>query len=300
MTLATALTALVVSGCSATPAETGSQPGSGTGANDGALDTELGSLRYVAMGDSYTAAPLKPLRERTVIDDCLRSASNYPALVADETGYELLDVSCSGASTVSMFNPQRFVETEQPPQLDALDADTDVVTVGIGANDFRFFSEMIFSCLRLARTDTEGAPCQEANRTRQGRDRLETDLVEIRDNVERVVTEIGERAPNARILMIGYPQLLPSEGTCRLRLPLAEGDYPYALSLNLALAAAVRDGGTAAGAEYVDLVEASQGHDICAENPWVAGIRGKNGFAAGLHPYPSEQRAVADLVLGML
>ena len=56
----------------------------------------------------------------------------------------------------------------------------------------------------------------------------------------------------------------------------------------------------AAGAEFVDLVEASQGHDICSDEPWVAGIRGAPKRAMGLHPYPAEQRAVADLGIGLV
>ena len=255
---------------------------------------------YVAMGDSYTAAPLFPLAEQEQINGCLRSDANYPALVADQLDVAFTDVSCSGASTTSMFAVQRFVDNERPPQLDSLQAETDLVTLGIGANDFRYFSKMIFTCLRVAKRDPQGAPCREKNLTPQGRDRIEKNLGQIRANVARVVREIARRAPEARILLIGYPQLLPAEGTCRAKLPLAVGDYEYTRDLNLRLANAVRRGGVSAGAEFVDLVEASQGHDICSDEPWVAGIRGAPQRAMGLHPYPEEQRAVADLVVGLL
>jgi lysophospholipase L1-like esterase len=255
---------------------------------------------YVAMGDSYTAAPLFPLDDALVIDDCLRSDSNYPTLVADELGITVDDVSCSGASTTSIFSDQKFTTKTQPPQIDALSPDTDLVTVGIGANDFTFFSDMIFDCLAVADRDVQGDPCRQSNTNAAGRDRLRRNLVKIRANVQNVVEAISERAPGARVLLVGYPQIIPDEGTCRPRLPLAVGDYAYTRDLNLRLARAVRNGGVSAGAEYVDLVTASQGHDICADQPWVAGIRGKDNRAAGLHPYPSEQEAVAALVLGML
>jgi lysophospholipase L1-like esterase len=255
---------------------------------------------YVAMGDSYTAAPLDPLDDDLVIDDCLRSTSNYPTLVADELGIEVTDVSCSGASTVSIFGDQKFTTKVQPPQIDALSPEADLVTVGIGANDFTFFTDMMFDCLAVADQDVQGAPCRDGNSDVQGRDRLWAQLFEIRKNVRHVVSAIAQRAPEARILLIGYPQIIPSTGTCRPRLPLAIGDYAYTLDLNLRLAQAVRNGGVAAGAEYVDLVAASQGHDICSEKPWIAGIRGKDNKAAGLHPYPLEQEAVAQLVLDQL
>jgi len=255
---------------------------------------------YVAMGDSYTAAPLFPLAEQEQINGCLRSDENYPALVATQLDVPLIDVSCSGASTTSMFAAQRFIDNERPPQLDSLTTDTDLVTLGIGANDFRYFSKMIFTCLKVAKRDPEGSPCRDKNLTPQGRDRIERHLSEIRRNVSRVVRAIGRKAPNAQILLVGYPQLLPAEGTCRNKLPLAVGDYAYTRDLNLRLANAVRRGGVSAGAEFVDLVEASQGHDICSDEPWVAGIRGAPQRAMGLHPYPEEQRAVADLVVGLL
>lgn len=262
--------------------------------------TADGELTYVAMGDSYTAAPLFPLVSGEQIDDCLRSQENYPSLVAQRLGIGVTDVSCSGASTVSIFSEQSFTSGARPPQLDALSDEVDLVTLGIGANDFRFFSKMMFTCLKLAERDPEGAPCRDRNRTDAGRDRLERKLGEIRKRVTRVVRAIGNQAPSARILLIGYPQLLPDEGTCTAKLPLALGDYDYVRGLNLDLAAAVAQGGVKAGAEYVDLVAASQGHDICSEQPWVAGIRGDPRRAMGLHPYPAEQRAVADLVVGLV
>ena len=255
---------------------------------------------YVAMGDSYTAAPLFPLAEQEQINGCLRSDENYPALVATQLDVPLIDVSCSGASTTSMFAAQRFIDNERPPQLDSLTTDTDLVTLGIGANDFRYFSKMIFTCLKVAKRDPEGSPCRDKNLTPQGRDRIERHLSEIRRNVSRVVRAIGRKAPNAQILLVGYPQLLPAEGTCRNKLPLAVGDYAYTRDLNLRLSNAVRKGGVKAGAEFVDLVEASQGHDICSKEPWVAGIRGAPKRAMGLHPYPAEQHAVADLLVAMI
>lgn len=291
-----ALFAAVLTGCSAT-ADPGDLPGtpdetSGLGAEP--------PTTYVAMGDSYTAAPLYPLDDARIIDSCLRSKKNYPTIVADDLGIDVLDVSCSGASTVSMFNNQRFTSKTRPPQLDALGPDVDLVTIGIGANDFTFFSQMIFTCLEVADRDVTGSPCREANLNARGRDRLERKVTKIRKNVNKVVKAIAERSPEARIVLVGYPQLLPSSGTCRPRLPLAIGDYAYVLDLNLRLAEAVRKGGVSAGAEYVDLVAASQGHDICSDDPWVAGIRGKAYRAAGLHPYPAEQAAVAQLVLEKL
>lgn len=261
---------------------------------------EVAPHRYVALGDSYTAAPLRLLPDE--VKGCMRSKKNYPHLVAAELdNTELVDVSCSGASTDSMFEAQGFDygDDRRPPQLDALTPDTDLVTVSIGANDFRLFRSMMIECLEIAKTDPDGAPCRESN-TRGDRDRLERTIDRIEPRVGRVVDDIRERAPEARVLVVGYPRLLPATGSCPHRLPLAKGDYDYARGLNERLAEAVRDGGIGAGADYVNLYRASKKHDICSDEPWIAGIRGAHHRAMGLHPYPREQEAVAELILDMV
>ncbi|WP_232678462.1 SGNH/GDSL hydrolase family protein [Nocardioides sp. R-C-SC26] len=301
--------AALAAGLAACDSSSGSEPDARGTSSASPDDDDSGSAApdasgeittYVAMGDSYTAAPLFPLTDDEQIDNCLRSRKNYPSLVARELGIKVVDVSCSGASTTSMFAEQKFTSEIRPPQLDALSPETDLVTLGIGANDSSFFSKMIFDCLAIAESDPAGSPCREQNTNARGKDKLERELVAIERNVTRVVRAIGKRAPNARILFVGYPQLLPDEGSCRAKLPLAEGDYPYTLELNQQLVEAVRDGGARAGAEYVDLWTASSGHDICSRQPWVAGVRGDPKRAMGLHPYPAEQRAVADLILEMV
>ena len=66
---------------------------------------------YVAMGDSYTAAPLVPDRHG---DGCLRSSHNYPALVAAALPAELVDVSCSGADSTSLVGVQQTTAEPSP------------------------------------------------------------------------------------------------------------------------------------------------------------------------------------------
>ncbi len=286
---------LVLAGC--TPEQGHSAPGDDV--SEVAKQVEVPPDRYVALGDSYTAAPLRPRPERA--QACMRSKRNYPRLVvAQLDNTKLVDVSCSGASTISVTGTQGFDRSEliRPPQVEAVTSDTDLVTVSIGANDFRLFNSMMYECLDIGKTDPEGAPCREFNK-RGKRDRLERTIERIQPRVIEVIEEIRERAPSARIMLIGYPKLLPDSGTCPYRLPLAAADYAYALEINRRLAEGIRDAGVGAGAEYVDLFTASEGHDICSDDPWIAGVHGAQR-AMHLHPYPAEQRAVADLILAKL
>ncbi len=295
VTALVAALALALTGC--TPEQGRTAPGGDV--SDVADESELPRDRYVALGDSYTAAPLRPIPDRD--QACMRSKRNYPRLVVAELeNTKLVDVSCSGASTISVTGKQGFDRSDvvRPPQLEAVTRDTDLVTVSIGANDFRLFNSMIYECMDIRKTDPDGAPCREFN-NRGKRDRLERTIERIKPRVSHVIEEIRERAPMARVLLVGYPKLLPDTGTCPYRMPLAAEDYAYALEINTRLAEGIRDAGVSAGAEYVDLFSASEGHDICSDDPWIAGVHGAQR-AMHLHPYPSEQQAVADLILELL
>ena len=64
-------------------------------------------------------------------------------------------------------------------------------------------------------------------------------------------------------MLVGYPQPVPAKGTCRI-LPIAKGDYPYVRDLVCKLDDAMRTAAKKAKADFVDMVKASKGHDICA------------------------------------
>ena len=102
--------------------------------------------RYVALGDSYTAAPYVYLTD--VAQGCLRSNGNYPALLAKKLDVaQHVDVSCSGATSKDLTGRQNtFRQQTVPPQLAAVTRDTDLVTLGIGGNDFGLFGSLVGTC----------------------------------------------------------------------------------------------------------------------------------------------------------
>ena len=63
-------------------------------------------LRYVALGDSYSAASGVVPVDPTAPPQCLRSTSNYPHVIAARTGAALTDVTCGAAQTKDYFSPQ--------------------------------------------------------------------------------------------------------------------------------------------------------------------------------------------------
>jgi len=247
-------------------------------------------LRYVALGDSYTAAPLVPVTE--MAKGCYRSTANYPAIVADRLGARLEDRSCGGARTTD-FRHNQYPEV--PPQLTAVKPGVELVTVSIGGNDERVFSELVVRCTRLRAKNPEGAPCQQHMRS-TGSDVLLSALRTTRNRVTEVVREVRQRAPKAKLLVVGYPQIISADSRCA-QLPLAAGDYAYGEKVNLAMTEVLRSAAKATGSTYVDVWAASQGHDICSDDPWINGAVTDQKRAAAYHPFAAEQVAVADLVV---
>ena len=87
------------------------------------------------MGDSAAAAPLVPNQADPA--GCLKSTNDYPSVLArtiDAVSFR--DVTCSGAKTPDLSSRAQTTRSGPvPPQLDALDEDTELVTVTIGGND---------------------------------------------------------------------------------------------------------------------------------------------------------------------
>ncbi|MBK3567144.1 SGNH/GDSL hydrolase family protein [Streptomyces sp. MBT62] len=252
------------------------------------------TTQYVALGDSYTSGPYIP----TQVDaNCARSDHNYPSVVtADQRGTVLKDVSCSGATTAEMWQAQGT----NPPQLDAVQRDTDLVTVQIGGNDIGF-STIIGTCAKLSATDLAGNPCQRYYNS-SGADQLALTILNTAPKVAKVLRAVHEKAPHARVLVVGYPDLLPDDGSgCYPSVPFAAKDFPYLrdtgkrLNLMLRLVAAFN------GAEYVDTYGPTVGHDMCKApaDRWIEPLQPASP-AAPAHPNAKGEAAMAGAVLKQL
>jgi lysophospholipase L1-like esterase len=245
---------------------------------------------YVAMGDSYTAAPYVPLND--VAYGCNRSSNNYPQLVARELRIaDVQDRSCSGAQTWDLPGRQQtHAGMQVPPQLDALSEETDLVTMSIGFNNGRLYARLATVCRRQA------GVCRLADQHA----RLTRILDQLRPALVDVLEQVRHRAPDARILLVTYPQLLPDSGSCP-RLPrMREQDRETFRVVNKRLRDEMEAAAEEADVEFVDVYTASHGHDVCSEEPWVQGRVGSRRVGAALHPLARGQQAVAELILDEL
>lgn len=254
---------------------------------------------YVAMGDSYTSGP-GIATQRSGSGSCTRSDHNYPSLVAAAIQpASFKDVSCSGATTAGITGTQYG----QPPQIDAVDASTRLVTIGIGGNDAGLIGAGS-TCVFLALFDGQGAPCK-AVYTYTGTDTLRQSIATAQPTILRTVQAVRQRAPQARILLVGYPNLLPpSKAQCDPTVDdsaIADGDVPWLHGVNIEVNRAWAATAAAAGVEYVDAFTPGQGHDTCQRVGvrWVEGIANiTNG--APIHPNGDGMAAFARLVVAKL
>jgi lysophospholipase L1-like esterase len=255
--------------------------------------------RYVALGDSYTAGPLIP----TQVDlNCLRSNRNYPSLVAASAGSTALaDVSCSGATTADILvGGSGELGIALPPQLSAVTADTSLVTVEIGGNDIGF-SGIISDCAQASLNSPFGSPCKNTY-TAGGTDQLRARIDATAPKVASVLRSVRAAAPGARIVVLGYPAILPDSGYgCWPVVPIAYQDVPYLRGVEKALNTMLANTAAANDASYADVYTPSIGHDTCkgSSTRWVEGLIPENS-AAPFHPNARGEAGMATALLGTL
>jgi lysophospholipase L1-like esterase len=248
--------------------------------------------RYVALGDSAASGPLI-LPVDLSSPGCYRSQHNYPKLAAAQVGVPVVDVTCSGADTGDMTAPQGTDFGDVPPQFDALTADTTLVTLQIGGNDAGLVG-LAESCVNLL-PPPFGTSCADEN-TAGGGDVYGERVAAVGPRVEAVLDGIHQRAPGARVYVVGYTTYLPQNG-CYPRVQVWPRDANYVqakidqLNQVLASAAAAHD------ATYVDIRTPGIGHDVCRSSlvRWVEPFVPGN-VAAPLHPNANGMAGMAAVV----
>lgn len=214
-------------------------------------------LLYVALGDSYSAASGTVPPDPTAPPECARSLVNYPRDIAHSVAVQLTDVTCGGANTSDYFNAQY---PGVAPQLDAVHADTQLITMTIGGNDGNLFINTVTECgLAGVSTLGTGSPCNDT----YGSSFDDTINNSTYPALVNALSAVRDKAPHAHIAILGYPWILPRTHGCFPRMPIASGDVPYLRDVQATLNNAVQRAAAATGATYVDMSVVSEGHDAC-------------------------------------
>ena len=252
--------------------------------------------RYIALGSSMAAGPGVTPRAAGSPWRAGRSARNYPHLVAQDLGLELLDVTYSGATTADILTES---QAGAAPQITAVGADAALVTVTIGGNDVGYVPLLMAAGVPrpLRRLPLLSAKVAElldpASR--------DTALDQVGASLRAVGSAARQRAPQARVVFVDYLTLLPPDGPAA-PLSKAEADLGRRVAARLAdiTAAAAAD----TGCELVSAAAASRDHHAWSAHPWTVGAGFPLSFLYGrpapFHPNAAGMRAVADLLIAHL
>jgi lysophospholipase L1-like esterase len=201
--------------------------------------------------------------------------------------------ACSGAATENVLPkslggvPQQEAGQtyDRGTQLDSANlTGADLVTLTIGGNDAGFVDALFF--------------CAVTNCNTQAFEQGRTTIIDgTRPLLEKVYRAVARKAPRARILVLGYPQLFPAtqaEQSCvGLSLFLGEQNMLRKLGvhLNHTIEAAVKSvAKSGAKIEYVPVAARFAGHEVCGrKGPWINGIGATQNSPGGGSFHPTLQ-----------
>lgn len=224
-----------------------------------------GRPQYVAMGSSFASGPGITEAADNSPWFCGRSRDNYAHQLAKLRGLSLVDVTCGGATTRHILDGGQLL---QPAQIDAVTAETELVTVTIGGNDIGYMANMI--ALGCDGKTPWYVRALGACKTRSYAE-MEQGLRKVLDQQIAIIAEVRRRAPSAKLVFVNYQTVLPASGTCE-RLGLSEEQVAQMREIAEQLADVTYAAAEGHGALYMDAKRLTVGHDVCAEDSWMSGM----------------------------
>lgn len=285
--LAAASVALVAGACSSgeagSPAAPAGRPEAAVApATTAAPAPEVDPLRYVSLGDSYSAGGGLV----GGIEPCGRAPGAYPVLVARRAALAGSFHACNGATTADVLERERH--PGEGRQIDAVPADADVVTLSIGGNDIGFgpvIRECVLGQQSCVRFDAE----------------VSADLAALGSRLGRVYAGVRERAPAADVLVLGYPRLVPDPDRSGLQTcaGLTAEEARWVRQKGDELDRVVGAAAGAAGVRFLDAAGPFAGHEACTAEPWMEGISLATAVSS-FHPNAAGHDRLARLVVEAL
>jgi lysophospholipase L1-like esterase len=274
------------------------------------VQSASGPVKYVALGDSFSSGEgSQPYFQPN--SACHRSTIGYATLVeipgavgssiyqmkqAGSPGIEWGFQACSGATTaeilsrgmtgdpVAQLELDRSADTANDYDL-PVDANTTLVTITIGGNDIGFGSFMNFCAFSANCTTEKYQGLLFSEWMKKLRDELSPRL-------DTIYSTIKTRAPGAKVLVLGYPQLFPASGAEQNCAKLAQKTYSkkvggkterrtigysrveqkYLRQVSSDLNALIAARAKVNGVQFVPVDALFAGHEVCGRSgEWING-----------------------------
>ncbi|MCX4676124.1 SGNH/GDSL hydrolase family protein [Streptomyces sp. NBC_01433] len=204
---------------------------------------------YVALGDSYSSG-VGAGSYLSDSGDCRRSTNAYPYLWAAANSPASFDfVACSGATTGSIASSQ----------LGVLSSSTSLVSVTAGGNDVGF-ADVMQDCVLSSE-----ATC--VNSVNTAVSQIQNSLP---SSLDSLYDSIRAKAPQAQVVVLGYPRFYKLSGSCVAGLTETERSAINNASdvLNGVLAKRAAD----AGFTFSGVADEFTGHELCSGDPWLNSV----------------------------
>jgi hypothetical protein len=219
-----------------------------TGATTAQASQQAAAGGYVALGDSY-ASGVGAGGYISDSGDCKRSTKAHPYLwAAANSPSSFHFTACSGARTGEVLSGQ----------LDPLSTSTGLVSISVGGNDAGFADVMTTCVLQsdsscLSRIATAKAY---VDSTLPGR-------------LDSVYSAIRDRAPNAHVVVLGYPRFYKLGTSC---IGLSEAKRKAINDAADHLDNAIAQRARAHGFTFGDVRTTFTGHEICSGSSWLHSV----------------------------
>jgi GDSL-like Lipase/Acylhydrolase family len=239
--------------------------------HDGTDASATNSLR-----DGCHRSTLAWSRKAALPDSATSIGSRSDSLDAS-LDYHLL--ACSGAvsANVSTAGTLQYGERDQVDQ-GYLDSNTTLVTVSIGGNDVHF-SDVLFDCVTAWLTDTEASfhPCDQQaypGSSSTLHDLTASRLAALPALLATDLSAIHSKAPNAKIVLMGYPELFETGSSC---INIDDRDRTWLNSVSSQLESTLSAAATTAnaGGTFVKFENPEPfftGHNLCASSSAENGL----------------------------
>ena len=226
---------------------------------------------YVALGDSYSSGT----GTRSYLSDgtsCQRSVYAYPSLIASSRGFALNFRACSGATVADVTNLQ----------LNALGGGTAYASITVGGNDAGFASVL-----------TECAKPAWASNCNAAIDHAQSIIInQLPGRLATLYASIHSRAPQARVVVAGYPRLFNGED-CNLFTWFSAAEESRLNATADLLNTKIEIAADGAGLLYRNPTPDFTGHAVCDDVEWLNGLSSptsesfhpnRSGHASGYTP----------------
>ncbi len=199
---------------------------------------------YVALGDSYSSGVGTT---SNYLNSCDQSSVAYPELYANSAGLASFSFqACSGAKAPDI----------EANQLGALNSGTSLVSLTDGGNDVGF-SSIMETCVLESDSSCQSAIAGAVSQAQSS----------LPGTLDTLYDDISSDAPNAHVVVLGYPEFYDTGVTdC---IGLSQADHVALDNASDALDDVISAAAARHGFTYEDVRSGFSGHELCDSTEWL-------------------------------